>query len=44
MKRQLHEIWKAFEGSKAVWKVQAENGILTFKNKKTAMKWVATFK
>lgn len=30
MKRQLHEIWKIKEGSKTIWKVQAEKGILTF--------------
>ena len=40
MKRNLHEIWKEQEGSKTVWKVQAPKGILTFKTKKLAMRWV----
>ena len=44
MKRQLHEIWKEMEGSKVVWKVQAQKGILTFKTKKMATRWVESFK
>ena len=44
MKRKLNEIWKAKEGSKTVWKVQAEKGILTFIRKRDAIKWVESFK
>jgi len=44
MKRQLHEIWKIKEGSKTIWKVQAEKGILTFNRKQDAIKWVESFK
>ena len=44
MKRQLHEIWKEKEGSKTIWKVQAQHGILTFKTKKAATKWVESLK
>lgn len=44
MKRQLHEIWKIKEGSKTIWKVQAEKGILTFNTKKNAIKWIESFK
>lgn len=40
MERRLHEIWKAQEGSKVVWKVQAPKGILTFRTKKMATTWV----
>ena len=40
MTRPLHSIWKAQEGSKVVWKVQAPKGILTFKTKKQAVLWV----
>lgn len=43
-KRQLHEIWKTKEGSKTIWKVQAQKGIITFKTKKAAVKWVDSFK
>lgn len=43
MKRALHEICKTQEGSKIVWRVQAPKGILTFKTKKQAIKWVETF-
>ena len=35
----LNEIWKAKEGSKVVWKLQAPNGILTCKTKKEALAW-----
>lgn len=44
MKRQLNEMWKVQEGSKVLWKVQAEKGILTFKTKKQAIRWVESFK
>lgn len=44
MKRKLHDIWKVKEGSKTIWKVQAEKGILTFKSKRDAEKWVNSFK
>jgi len=44
MKRQVNEIWKAQEGSKVVWKVQAQKGILTFTRKRDAIKWVESFK
>ena len=40
MKRQVHELWKAQEGSKVVWKVQAPKGILTFRTKKAAQLWI----
>lgn len=39
MKRKLNEIWKIKEGSKVLWKVQAQHGVLTFKRKKDALKW-----
>ena len=44
MKKQLHEIWKIKEGTKTIWKVQAQKGILTFKRKKDAINWVNSFK
>lgn len=44
MKRKLHEIWKVKEGSKTIWKVQAEKGILSFYRKKDAIEWVNSFK
>lgn len=44
MKKELHEIWKVQEGSKIIWKVQAEKGILSFKTKKAATKWVEAMK
>lgn len=44
MKRQLHELWKVQEGSKVLWKVQAEHGILTFKTKRAAIKWIESFR
>ena len=44
MKRQVNEMWKAQEGSKVVWKVQAPKGILTFTRKRDAKKWVESFK
>ena len=44
MKRQLHDIWKVKEGSKTIWKVQAEKGVLSFTTKKLAIKWVESFK
>ena len=37
--RKLNEVWKVKEGSKVVWKLQAPNGILTFKTKKQAIAW-----
>lgn len=36
MKRKVGEIWK--EGN--TWRVQFEKGIMSFKTKKVAMKWV----
>lgn len=44
MKRQLNEVWKEMEGSKVVWKVQCPKGILTFRTKKLAYKWVESVK
>lgn len=38
--RKLNEIWKVKEGSKTLWKVQAQKGVLTFKTKKAALAWV----
>lgn len=38
--KKLNEMWKAQEGSKIVWKVQAPKGILTFNRKKDAEAWV----
>lgn len=40
MKKQLNEIWKVKEGSKTLWKVQAQKGILTFERKRDAEAWV----
>ena len=40
MKRYLHEIWKNEINE---WKVQAPKGILTFKTKKEAKKYVNDF-
>ena len=37
--KKLNEIWKVKEGSKVLWKLQAPNGILTFKTKKQAIAW-----
>ena len=37
--RKINEVWKGKEGSKVVWKLQAPNGILTFKTKKQAIAW-----
>lgn len=42
MKRKLNDIWSEYEGSRKVWKVQAQHGILTFKSKKMAEAWVAS--
>lgn len=42
--KKIHDIWKVQEGSKVVWKVQAPKGILTFRTKKLAIKWVESFK
>lgn len=39
MKHEINEIWKAKEGSKAVWKLQAPKGILTCKTRKEAEAW-----
>lgn len=33
-------IWKVKEGSKTIWKVQFEKGIMSFTTKREAMKWV----
>ena len=41
MKKQLNEIWKVKEGSKTIWKVQAQKGVLSFKTKKQAELWAA---
>lgn len=37
--KKINEIWKAKEGIKTVWKLQAPKGILTFKTKKQAIAW-----
>lgn len=39
----FHDIWKATEGTKVVWKVQAKFGVLTFKSKEMAEAWVKSF-
>lgn len=39
MKHEINELWKAKEGSKVVWKLQAPKGILTCKTKKEALAW-----
>lgn len=44
MGRKLHDIWKVKEGSKVIWQVQAPKGILTFRTKKSAIKWVESFR
>lgn len=38
MKRNLGEIWKEKEGSKTIWKVQFQKGIMSFKTKREAIK------
>ena len=43
-KRTLNEIWKEQEGSRTLWKVQAQKGILTFRTKEAATAWVDSFK
>ena len=43
MKRNLGEIWKVKEGSKIIWKVQFDKGIMSFNTKKEAIKWSETF-
>lgn len=44
MKRNLNEIWKVKEGTKTIWKVQAQKGILSFTRKKDAIKWIESFR
>lgn len=39
MKKKFNELWKVKEGSKTIWKLQAQNGILSFNTKKSALKW-----
>lgn len=43
MKKELGEIWKVKEGSKVIWKVQFEKGIMSFTTKREAQKWSETF-
>ena len=38
--KKINEIWKAQEGSKTLWKVQAPKGVLTFTRKKDAVAWI----
>ena len=38
MKHELGEIWKVKEGSKTIWKVQFNEGIISFNTKKSAEK------
>ena len=44
MKRELNEMWKEVEGSKVYWMVQGENGRLSFRRKKDAVRWVECMK
>lgn len=44
MKKQLNEIWKVKEGSKTIWKVQAQKGVLSFIRKRDAVNWVNSLK
>lgn len=37
------EYWKTKEGSKTIWKVQFDKGIMSFKTKKEAIKWANAF-
>ena len=43
MKRVLGEVWKVKEGSKTIWKVQFEKGIMSFNTKREAMRWSQAF-
>ena len=43
MKRILGEVWKEKEGSKAIWKVQFNNGIMNFNTKRDAVRASQTF-
>lgn len=38
--KQINSMWKVKEGSKTLWKVKAPKGILTFKTKREAVKWI----
>ena len=38
--KQVNSMWKVQEGSKILWKVKEPKGILTFKTKREAVKWV----
>ena len=43
MKHKFNEIWKEKDGSKIVWKLQAEKGILTFSTRKRAVEFQKVF-
>lgn len=43
MKREKGEIWKVKEGSKTIWKVQFDKGVMSFYTKKEAEKWAKVF-
>lgn len=44
MKEELHTITKIKYGSKYLYRVKAQKGYLTFNTKKSAIKWVESFK
>ena len=39
MKHKLFELWKEYEGSRPVWKIQLEKGIITFMTKTKAVEF-----
>ena len=43
MKRTLGEVWKVKEGSKTIWKVQFDKGIMSFNTKREAIRWSQAF-
>ena len=43
MGKKVGEVWKVKEGSKTIWKVQFDKGIMSFDTKKLAYKWSQTF-
>lgn len=43
MKREKGEIWKVKEGSKTIWKVQFDKGVMSFYTKKEAEKLAKVF-
>ena len=39
MKHKLFELWKEYEGSRPVWKIQLEKSIITFMTKTKAVEF-----